>query len=95
MIRATWKDGRVVLDEPAEWAEGARLVIQRDPTQDEAPEDPEAIDPEAIEQWLRWYDSLEPLIFTPEEEADLAEWRQKVKQISTERMSEGVEDLFP
>jgi hypothetical protein len=29
--------------------------------------------PEAIAAWLRWYDSLEPLIFTSEERAA---WKQ-------------------
>ena len=35
--------------------------------------------PEAIADWLAWYDSLEPLVFTPEEAADLQDWRRRVK----------------
>jgi hypothetical protein len=37
--------------------------------------------PEAIAAWLRWYDSLEPLQFTPQEEA---KW-QDVSQAQKER----------
>jgi hypothetical protein len=32
--------------------------------------------PEAIAEWLAWYDSLEPLEFTPQEEADTAAWHR-------------------
>ena len=31
--------------------------------------------PEAIADWLKWYDSLEPLVMTPEEQA---EWEELV-----------------
>ena len=33
--------------------------------------------PEGIAAWMKWYESLEPLIFTPEEEADTAAWLKK------------------
>jgi hypothetical protein len=42
--------------------------------------------PEAIADWLAWYDSLEPLEFTAEERADLAGWRQKVKEYTIVNM---------
>ncbi len=35
--------------------------------------EPETAD--QIDDWLRWYHTLEPLEFTPQEEADLAAWR--------------------
>ena len=50
--------------------------------------------PEEIEDWLRWYHSLEPLEFTPEEEADLAAWRRKVKEYEIARSAERMEGLF-
>ena len=46
----------------------------------------------AIADWLAWYDSLEPLIMTTEEEAELADWRRKVKEYTIARMQEGFED---
>ena len=48
--------------------------------------------PEAIADWLAWYDSLEPLVFTPEEEADLRDWRRRVKEYTIDRMNEGIGD---
>ena len=84
MIHATWINGRIVPDDPVDLPEGCRLRVEVEP----GPAESEAIgiseeewarSPEAIAAWLEWYDSLEPLVFTPEEEADLARWRQEVK----------------
>ncbi|MBL8797351.1 MAG: hypothetical protein JNM56_25845 [Planctomycetia bacterium] len=61
-VRATWKNGQIVPDGPVDWADGARLLVQPD-------NDDFADSPEAIADWLRWYDSLQPLIFTAEEQA--------------------------
>jgi hypothetical protein len=88
-IRATWKDGKIVPDGPVDWPEGCRFLIESDP---EAPEpvgrreEDWSNSPEAIADWLAWYASLEPLVFTPEEEADLAAWRQKVKEYTIAKM---------
>jgi hypothetical protein len=47
--------------------------------------------PEAIADWLARYDSLEPLVFTPEEAADLRGWRRQVKEYTIAHMDEGIE----
>jgi hypothetical protein len=62
-IKARWKKGRIVPEERANYPEGCRLVVK--PETDEEnfgirEEDWEDT-PEAIDEWLRWYDSLEPL----------------------------------
>jgi hypothetical protein len=54
--------------------------------------DPET--PEHIEDWLRWYRSLEPLEFTPEEEADLATWRQKRRAYGIAKSQQRMGGLF-
>ena len=68
-ISGIWHNGQVILDQPADWPEGCRLRIEpvpaeqlRGPADNDEPETPEE-----IEEWLRWYRSLEPLEFTPEE----------------------------
>src|SRR5271170_4297649 len=48
-------------------------------------------DPEAIAQWLKWYDSLEPLEYTAQEEADLADWRRKVKEYDIAKSQQRIE----
>jgi hypothetical protein len=96
-IRATWKDGQVVLDGPVDWPEGHRLVVEPDLSQDAligVSEEDWQNTPEAIAEWLKWYDSLEPLIFTPEEVADLAAWREKAKAYTIANMHKDIEGLF-
>jgi hypothetical protein len=96
VIRATWKDGRIVPDVPVDWPEGCRLLVE--PEKMEASpigvgDEDWSDSPAAISNWLAWYDSLEPLEFTPEETADLAEWHQKVKEYTIANMHKGIEGL--
>jgi hypothetical protein len=49
--------------------------------------------PEAVADWLAWYDSLEPLEFTLAEQADLAEWRHKIKEYTIANMHKGIDGL--
>jgi hypothetical protein len=94
-IEGTVSHGQIVLDAPVDWPEGCRVRIEPLATEGlngGAGEEPES--PEAIAEWLRWYDSLEPLEFTPEEEADLAAWRQRVKEYTIANMHKRVGDLF-
>ncbi len=78
-IEGTWKHGQIVLDRTAEWPEGCRLIVE--PVRSEQTfglrEEDWVDSPEAIAEWLRWYDSLELLEFTPQEEADWRTWRHK------------------
>jgi len=96
-IEATFRNGQIVPDGPTDWPEGCRLRIE--PVANEQPkltpnsDEPET--PEQIEDWLRWYRSLEPLEFTPEEEAELAAWRQKTKEYDVARSRQRMEGLFP
>jgi hypothetical protein len=96
-IRATWRNGQIVPDTPVDWPEGYRLRIEPDAVEAESEEMREegwSNSPEAIADWLSWYDSLEPLILTPEEEAELAFWRRQVKEYTIANMNENVERLF-
>ena len=96
-IKATWTNGHIVPDEQVEWPDGCRLLIEPLPVEpalglrDEDWPDT----PEARADWLRWYDSLEPLEFTTAEAADLAAWRQKVKEYTIARMDEEVRGFLP
>ncbi len=96
VIRATWKDGQIVPDGPVDWPEGCRLIIEPETVETgvvRMREEDWSTSPEAVTDWLAWYDSLEPLEFTPEEQADLAEWRQKVKEYTIANMHKGIEGL--
>lgn len=95
IIRAKWLNGQVVLEEPANWPEGSELVVgQPELTGVAGNGDDQANDAQSIAQWLAWYDSLEPLIFSPQEEADLSAWRTKVKEHTIANMHESAEGVF-
>ena len=96
-IRATWKNGRIVPDVPVDWPEGCRLMIEPENvgTMSVGASDEDwSNSPEAVADWLAWYDSLEPLEFTPEEQADLAERRHKIKEYTIANMDRGIEGLI-
>jgi hypothetical protein len=93
----TWKDGQIVPDGPVDRPEGCRLRIEPDPlepvTRVQGEED-WSNSPQAIADWLAWYDSLEPLVFTAEEAADLDAWRRRVKEYTRAHLKEGIGRLF-
>jgi hypothetical protein len=73
-VKGTVQNGHVVLENPTVLPEGSRVVVEAitdDETVGIREEDWEDT-PEAVAAWLRWYDSLEPLDKTPQEEV---EWR--------------------
>ncbi len=96
-IKGKYENGQIVLNEPADWPEGTEVVVEPVPQEETIGirEEDWPDTPEAIAEWLRWYDSLEPLEFTPEEEADLAAWRQKVKDYTIANMGKGIGEMFP
>ncbi len=96
VIHASWKNGQIVPDGPVDWPEGCRLVVEPDPARAEligVREEDCDNSPEGIADWLAWYDSLEPLEFTPHERADIAAWRQRVEEYTVADRDQGVQDL--
>jgi hypothetical protein len=94
-IKGIYKDGRVVLETPADWPEGTEVMVHPVGSEDllgVREEDwPET--PEAIAAWLKWYDSLEPLIFTDEERVAWEAARQEQKEFEKATFAERAEKL--
>ena len=96
-LAATWKNGQVVLDEPADWPEGCRLQVA--PIRQTAelvgiPDDQWPRDPGGIAELLKRMEQIEPFEMTPEEEADWLAWRQKIKEYELANFSKRIEGLF-
>jgi len=71
-VRATWKDGQIVLDAPVAWTDGLRLVIEPEQAQAApagAPDDDTPMTPEEIARTLAAMDKVEPFDMTEEERA--------------------------
>jgi hypothetical protein len=93
-IKGTFIGGQIVLGEPTDWPDGTPVVIE--PVADTAcgmSEKDWQDTPEAIEAWLRWYDALEPLVLTPEEEAHWQAARQAQKDYEKTAFEERAEKL--
>jgi hypothetical protein len=86
-IKVTVKDGRVELQVPHDWPDGTEVLVQPvEPAHEFGIREEEWPDsPEAVADWLRWYDSLEPLVFTEEEQAawEAARCEQKAFEQAT------------
>ena len=94
-IKATWRDGQIIPLEPVDWPNGTDVLVEPCvPSESVGIRDEDwSTTPEAIEVWLRWYDSLEPLLFTPEEEVALAADRQARKEYEKATFFEHAEKL--
>lgn len=81
-IGGTIQDGKVILDHPPAWPNGKRVWVV-DPGRGSElmmmTEDEQGTDPEAITKWVEWFDSLQPLILTPEDEERIRKAREDQK----------------
>lgn len=95
-VNGTWKNGSIVLDRPIDWPDGCRLAIA--PLAEEETlgirEEDWPTTAEAMADWLTWYDSLEPLEITADEEAEFEAWRRKVKEHSIAKSQGRIAGLF-
>jgi hypothetical protein len=95
-IKAIVRGGRIELEEPLDLPDGTELLIPLpNGTQDEGGDDEDGWDnsPEGIAAWLKWYDSLRPLLFTDEERAAWEAERQARKEWEKAHFEERAEKL--
>jgi hypothetical protein len=79
-IRGKYINGKVVLDAPADWPEGAEVEVR--PADDDPPGTVGPVwdnSPEGVASWMAWYRSLEPFILTPEDEERIRAAREERK----------------
>ena len=65
-IKAMVRNGRIETDGPLNLPDGTELLVLRSDAADSVEDDWDNT-PQGIAAWLKWYDSLQPLIFTAEE----------------------------
>jgi len=99
-IKAIIRNGRIEIDEPLDLPDGTELTIPIPvlPAPPGVRDEDWSDTPEAIEAWIRWYDSLEPLEFAPAERAawEAARREQKEHELAQwEQRSQHLEEHFP
>jgi len=94
-INAIWKNGQIVPTQPVDWPEGTALTVE--PIEEPGAAKPEGDilgdDPASVTRWLAWYDTLEPLIFTPDEEAAWQAARQESRAWERSQFEQRAEQL--
>jgi hypothetical protein len=94
-IKAIVKSGRLELAVPKDWPDGTEVVVS--PVVIEGMfgirEEDWPDTAEARAEWLRWYDSLDPLILTPADQAGWSAARQNQKEFEHSNFASRAEKL--
>ena len=82
VIKGVFRNGQIIFSAPADWPEGTEVLIEPigHPEMFGMREEEWPATPEAAAAWLAWYDALEPLELTAEEEADIAAENQELRR---------------
>jgi hypothetical protein len=92
-IKGTVKNGQVVLEDPAGLPEGTEVNVTPRSSGTKIGLDPSEWrdDAAALADWASWITTFEPLEFTAEEEADLARFREAMRQFNIEAVRRQME----
>ncbi|MCL4203842.1 MAG: hypothetical protein KJ000_15175 [Pirellulaceae bacterium] len=95
-ITGTKQGGHIILDRTADWPDGCRVLVEPLVTGESCGLTEEQWDdsPEAIAEWIEWYQSLQPLEISPEEQADEASWRRQIADHERIRENDRLKGLF-
>ena len=63
------QQGQVIVPKPIDLPDGSEVVVSNPTASEDELEDDWDNTPEGIAEWLKWYDSLQPLTFTDDERA--------------------------
>lgn len=85
-IKATWRNGQIVPTEPVDWPEGSALLVEPIPCTAKIglSESEWRDDPESIAEWLAWVDTIEPLVLSDEERAEMERYRSEQRRFNIE-----------
>lgn len=91
-VRGVVTDGKIVVTVPPDWEDGTEVEVRPvDPVG--IPEEEQGDDPESIAKWLAWYDTVQPLILTPEDEERIAAARKAEREFELSTRKERGEQL--
>lgn len=81
-----WTNGRILPSEPVDWPEGSELLVEPvAPSEKIGLDESEwRNDAESIKDWIAWVDTIEPLILSDEESAEMARYREEHRRFNIE-----------
>jgi hypothetical protein len=91
-IRGKVTDGKIEISAPPHWPDGLEVEVRPADEEIGCTEDEQGDDPESIAAWVAQFDARPRLIMSPEEEAAMNEWRQKVKAYNVEAVRRQMEE---
>jgi hypothetical protein len=91
-IRGRVTDGKIEIPAPPDWPDGLEVEVRPADEEFGCNEDEQGDDPESIAAWVAQFDARPRLIMSPEEEAEMNEWRQKVKAFNVEAVRRQMEE---
>lgn len=85
-IKATWTNGQIVPAEPVDWPEGSELLVEPVPSSEifGLDESQWRDDPQSIADWMAWADTIEPLVLSDAERAEMERYRAEHRRLNIE-----------
>jgi hypothetical protein len=92
-IKATWINGKIVPAEPVDWPEGSELRVEPLPLADKIglDEDEWRDDAQSIADWNAWVDTIQPLILSDEERAEMDRYREEQRRFNIDAVRQQME----
>src|SRR5579863_2219170 len=93
-VKATWKSGQIILDQAVNWPEGCKLCVEliSVPTEKIGIDEADwADDAASIADWDAWIRTVEPLEYTPDEEATKARFDEQMRRFNIEAVRRQME----
>jgi hypothetical protein len=85
-IRAIWTNGQIVPAEAVDWPEGSELLVEPVPSSEKIGLDESEWrdDAQSIADWVTWVDTIEPLVFSDAERAEMERYRAEHRRFNIE-----------
>ena len=96
-ITGTFQGGQIVPDAPVDWPDGTKVEINlaNKSMKIGIDESEWRDDAESLADWDAWIKTVEPLEFTPEEEAEMKSFAAKMRQFNIEAVRRQMEEGWP
>jgi hypothetical protein len=84
----TWINGQILPAEPVDWPEGSELLVEPVASAEKIGLDEAEWrdDAEPIADWLAWVDTIEPLLLSDEERAEMERYRAEQRRFNIEEV---------